>query len=234
QRSRPLAQLPRVVQFAPPSGRDPVRALMPIDPASGGTWVAVNDAGLAVALLNVNRQYVSASPPPRSRGEIVPMLAAMTSLDAMVDAARALDRGQYQPFRLVCAGWRRVVEIDPHLGVIDELPTRDPLMFTSSGLGDDLVEEPRRQLFAELVGSASANSQASAQDRFHAHRWESMPHVSVFMSRDDASTVSRTVVEIGPERLRMIYAAAPEWTPSEVELAPVPSARRAQREDNSR
>jgi hypothetical protein len=30
-------------------------ALLPIDPAGRGTWIAVNDAGLAMALLNVNR-----------------------------------------------------------------------------------------------------------------------------------------------------------------------------------
>src|SRR5206468_9651830 len=30
------------------------RAMMPIDPVSGGTWIAVNDAGLAMTLLNAN------------------------------------------------------------------------------------------------------------------------------------------------------------------------------------
>jgi hypothetical protein len=29
-------------------------AILPTDPASGGTWLAVNDAGLALAVLNVN------------------------------------------------------------------------------------------------------------------------------------------------------------------------------------
>jgi hypothetical protein len=207
---------------------------MPIDPASGGTWVAVNDAGLAVALLNVNRPSQRASMPPRSRGEIVPMLAAMTTLDAMEGAARTIDRALYQPFRLVATDTRRAIEIDPHANVVREMPMGGPLMFTSSGLGDDLVEGARRQLFADLLLDAPAGDREAAQDRFHAHRWESMPHVSVFMSRSDASTVSRTVVEIEPERLRMIYAAAPDWQASDVELARDPGAPRSQREDNSR
>lgn len=228
RRSRPLAQPPRIVELAPPDRRGRVRALMPIDPASGGSWIAVNEAGLAVALLNVNRASPPAEPPPRSRGEIVPMLAAAATIDAAVGMARALDRARYQPFRLVCADAWRAVEIDPHRRLVREMAIAGPLMFTSSGLGDDLVERPRRQLFADLVLEAAPDARDAAQDRFHAHRWESLPHVSVFMSRGDASTVSRTIVEVEPERLRMFYAAAPEWQVSEMELA------RSQRDDKSR
>lgn len=245
QRSRPLAQPPRIVQFSPSDSRERVRAAMPIDPASGGSWVAVNDAGLAAALLNanrddrgqaVNREWGQTPPgsPARSRGEIVPRLAALTSLEAMVDAARAIDRARYQPFRLVCTGAGRAVLIDPHLDFVQDLPVAGPLMFTSSGLGDDVVEGPRRRLFADLVLDAAAPDQESAQDRFHGHRWESMPQVSVFMSRSDASTVSRTIVEIEAERLRMIYAAAPGWRACEVELARQSGVPRDQREDRSR
>jgi hypothetical protein len=172
--------------------------------------------------------------PPRSRGDIVPRLAAFTTLEPMVAAARAIDRTRYQPFRLVCAGPGRAVLVDPHLDLIEEISVVDPLMFTSSGLGDDLVEGPRRALFADLVRDAPAGEQESRQDRFHAHRWESMPHVSVFMTRSDASTVSRTVVEVERERLRMIYAAAPAWHARAVEMAREPDAGRTQREDSSR
>ena len=48
QRTRPAALPPQVRQFG---GRT---ALMPVDPVSDGTWLAVNDAGLVLALHNVN------------------------------------------------------------------------------------------------------------------------------------------------------------------------------------
>ena len=56
------------------------RALMPIDPASGGTWIAASDAPLVLVLMNV---YVAQAddavyeilpqrPAPVSRGTIIP------------------------------------------------------------------------------------------------------------------------------------------------------------------
>src|SRR5262249_13957501 len=47
-RSRPAA-LPPLVRNC-----DERQAIMPIDPVSDGTWIAVNDAGIAATLLNVN------------------------------------------------------------------------------------------------------------------------------------------------------------------------------------
>jgi hypothetical protein len=49
-------------------------AVMPTDPLSGGTWLAVNDAGLALAVLNVNPtdRARNAPKPLRSRGAVIP------------------------------------------------------------------------------------------------------------------------------------------------------------------
>ena len=74
------------------------------------------------------------------------------------------------------------------------------MMLTSSGLGDHLVEGPRRTLF-----DADPPRTAAAQDAFHRHRWADRLPLSVAMHRDDARTVSRTVVEVTPEAVTMTY-----------------------------
>jgi hypothetical protein len=88
----------------------------------------------------------------------------------------------------------------------DELRTRAvALLFTSSGLGDWRVEWPRRELFEQMLHRGDGNWPAR-HDAFHRHRWAGRPELSVWMSRAEARTVSRTTIEIGPE------CAAPTYT----------------------
>src|SRR5688572_26484109 len=77
--TRPAALPPEVRMFRERRGA------MPIDPTSGGTWIAVNDAGLAVALLNVNRRGPQKFSDRTSRGRIIPSLLHCDSADDTVD-----------------------------------------------------------------------------------------------------------------------------------------------------
>jgi uncharacterized protein with NRDE domain len=52
-----------------------VRAMMPVDPVSGGTWVGADEAGVVMALLNYNPRDASAAAAPRSRGGDHPVVA---------------------------------------------------------------------------------------------------------------------------------------------------------------
>jgi len=63
-------------------------------------------------------------------------------------------------------------------------------MLTSSGLGDAVVDAPRRQLFERLV-LRHERPWPLAQDRFHAHRWPSRPDISVHM--DSGNNVFRVL-----------------------------------------
>jgi hypothetical protein len=226
QRSRAAALPPRVVE------RDGIRALMPIDPASGGSWTAVNELGIAFALLNVNPS-VPFEPGARSRGEIVAAVASLASIDAVLDLVERFDRGRHAPFRLICAAGGEALELAPHLSLMRRHALRRPLMFASSGLGDDRVEAPRRALFAELVGGADAREPVDdlcrRQDAFHAHRWSDAPHLSVFMSREDACTVSRTVIDVRERSVAMTYAGAPGWESSALTMTRARGGQRADR-----
>ena len=78
-------------------------AIYPQDPLGGGTWVGINDAGLAAALLN--RNIDAAAPgddrPLRSRGLIIPRLLDASATAEAVDMAADLNPAHFKPFRLV-------------------------------------------------------------------------------------------------------------------------------------
>jgi hypothetical protein len=218
--TRPDALPPRVVRAGERL------AILPIDPASGGTWIAVNDAGVAFTLLNVNAPRRTSLTPSRiSRGLVIPSILHCPT----ARAARAeLTPGGHQPFRLVVTDARNILDCtwdgDSLRTGLREVTSR-PVMMTSSGLGDDLVREPRTGLFESLLNEG--NCTASRQDAFHRHRWDDAPHLSVCMSRRDARTVSYTTVQVTPSHVTLSYlpggpathAGASHWCLNRVNVA---------------
>lgn len=182
------------------------RVVMPIDPESGGTWIAANDAGLVFVLLNVNAESVLTSG-RRSRGTIIPALADCTTVTTAARRARDLGLHEMRPFRLLVLDdhelaecWLDGARLRHRRGRLER-----PVMRTSSGLGDALVTGPRRALFRRLFRRPA--SLVAAQDAFHTHRWPNRGPVSVTMQRPGARTVSRTIVELGHVAGTLAYSA---------------------------
>jgi len=183
-----------------------VDALMPTDPVSNGTWVAVNAFGLALTLLNYNLP----NPPTGrilSRGTIIPRLITAQSVGEVLAMAADIEADRMMPFRLVAFDgeammlWRSTAPIQD----AEPIPWRGgPVMFTSSGLGDHRVEGPRRTLFTGWFGE-DPSAYADQQLAFHRHQWPGREHLSVCMHRDDARTVSYTTIDVTPDRIAMTY-----------------------------
>jgi uncharacterized protein with NRDE domain len=181
-------------------------AALPTDPASGGTWLAVNDAGLALAVLNVNLIGAAPRAAARSRGCVIPSLLNAGSPAEALGSAERLDYRQFAPFRLVLIGHGVVADVwwDGREPMVTSRLLGAPLLFTSSGLGDALVDGPRRALFASLFAD-DLSGWAAAQHAFHRHRWPGREHLSVNMARDSARTVSHAVIDIGPDEATFAY-----------------------------
>jgi hypothetical protein len=110
----------------------------------------------------------------------------------------------FAPFRIVMIHGRRVRTISSvDLRHSTEALLARPIMFTTSSLGDELVDQPRRQLFEGLV--RRRNDWLGGQDAFHRHQWRSRTDVSVRMRRDDAATVSRTTIQVDHYAIEMSY-----------------------------
>jgi hypothetical protein len=200
------------------------RFVMPVDPVSDGTWIGVNDAGLAAMLLNAYpaAAAIEATDAGRvivSRGTIIPSLLGSGRFDELLTRALELDTRCFQPFRLVLVDRQEVAALHwagdaLQLGSRAELVR--PLMFTSSGLGDEVVDPPRRELFARSFHEPA--DWPGEQDAFHAARWPDAPELSVVMSRPEASTVSYTTIEILASSVTLTYYPRPPNEPSQATI----------------
>jgi len=77
-----------------------VKYLMPVDPVGGGSWIAMNQAGLSICLLN----YYQQTPPETeliSRGLLVKSLISNTSLTKIRSALKKLHLHRYAAFTLL-------------------------------------------------------------------------------------------------------------------------------------
>lgn len=210
-RSRPAALPPQRRRFGDRT------AILPIDPVSDGTWIAVNDAGLVAVLLNVNppvRSTAAFGSPivtcSRSRGTIIPFLLACGSMDEALDQLVGLAAQEYGRFRLILLEGSDVGEVvsdGERLWRKHRVTLTGPRLWTSSGLGDHLAEEPRRAHFLRCF--TRPGDWAAQQDAFHRHRWPDEPHLSVCMRRADACTVSYTVLERDGAAAYMTYVPGP-------------------------
>ena len=205
QRTRLAALPPRIHDL------DGQRALFPVDPPGRGTWVGVNDDGLIVALLNLRAtSSTTCGATKRSRGLIVLELLRCTSLQQAVSVAAALDAARFGPFRAVMVHRGRLAaatgsgtgSVHCAQWLLDA-----PALFTSSSLGDTVVESPRRRLFERLVLQNRPAGWLHGQAEYHRHRWPHRPEISVRMERQDALTVSRTQIDVTDDGRQLRYEA---------------------------
>lgn len=180
-------------------------AIWPTDSQGGGTWIGANEGGLAMALLNrTSGRERPAIDRPISRGTIIPVLLGDHTLRRALQTALALPVQRYEPFTLLLVqrDVAAVVANDGRRLTIAMSALHRPVVLASSSLGDDRVW-PRLSLFARLVRRNPAP--LGGQARFHRHRWRRRPEISVCMSRVDACTVSRTVLDVGRASIVMRY-----------------------------
>jgi hypothetical protein len=237
-RTRPEAS-PPVWREVHPSGMSGPsrRAIYPVDPKGGGTWVAAAPGGLAMAILNLN--LTPAPPVPAdliSRGAIIPGLVGHARADDVIAGLERMDLERYKPFRLVVMDLMRVggSQDGPEAGQVRPVEAawdRQSLTVTeragkaacwaSSGLGDAIVQV-RLPMWEEMLAASGGAGAAETQERFHTHRWPERTHQSVLMSRPDARTVSITTVEVRADAagsgadVRMWYEPVREAEPLSV------------------
>ena len=197
--TRPQAEFPAVHALGATT------AIWPRDPEGGGTWIAVNDAGLAFVLLN-RAAHTQSAKVFASRGLVIPDLSSATSLQAAINGAMRLPAEAFQEFMLLIVDCRRlavVTNTGDRLWLEGPRARQMPVMFTSSALGDHIARAPRQALFSSMVigGTRLLEDQAS----FHRHKWPDRPEISIEMAREDAATVSRTVVDVHRGSIGMCY-----------------------------
>jgi hypothetical protein len=182
------------------------RVAYPREP-DGGIWLAVNDTGFCLALLNWHR--IEREPRGRieSRGGIIPRLIAAKDSRAIARLLRGMSLQNVRPFRLLVIdrGQRRVTE---WRWDVKNLAARQPAWriqhWFSSG-HDELRAERER---AEICATWSLGG-SSPLAKLHASHFPKRGPFSICMHRRDAATVSYSEVVATAARIALRYQPGP-------------------------
>jgi hypothetical protein len=182
------------------------RAILPREP-NGGTWVAANDSGICVALINWHR--IERDPPGStiSRGEVVMALAGCASTEEIAVGLNALRLRHLRPFRLIAIvpSEKKLVEWRWNLErlSIRKHPWQRQHWF-SSGFNERRAELERRRVCRANEDEKSVGGLAWLR-RLHQSHAPARGPFSICMHRADAATVSYTEVVVSSRRVQMSY-----------------------------
>jgi hypothetical protein len=203
-RSRKEALPPFVQEASAPDG-SAVRFLAPVDGDFGGTWVAVNERGLTLGLLNGYRAPDAVErPDTRSRGLLVRDLASCATGREVVRRLRGEDLRRYRSFRLLAIepGTPALLAEWDLLSVEVRADAEGRLPLISSSFEETLVGRRRREEYGRSVGEEVTPERLDAYHHSHAGGPSAY---SVCMHRPDALTRSLTSVRVEGREIELVY-----------------------------
>jgi transport and Golgi organization protein 2 len=195
------------------SGR---RFIAPADGDFGGSWIALNEYGVAIAILNGYLAADRNAGDYRSRGLLVTDLADAVDREDVLARLAAAPLKRYRSFVLLTIDPLRgaaIAEWDgTRLATDRDADGRLPLI--SSAIRSTEVRAARAETFGVLKDEHGGPSAAMLRAYHASHRLGPSPS-SPCMHRDDAETRSFSHLEVAAETVRFAYAAgAPCRTPA--------------------
>jgi hypothetical protein len=203
-----------------------IRFLAPVDGDFGGTWIAVNEFGVTVCLLNganlTGQQAVAVR--SKSRGLLIPDLVTAASAVAACELVGAMDLCLFDSFTLialdpVCPS--ALVEWNGSRTIF--IPSGDSnIPLTSSSFDPERVRQVRRLEFARLAGSRE-QPELSKLFEYHRSHGPACGAYSPCMHRSDAETKSFSYIHVTQSNARFFYTgAAPCKIVSHSAIASIP------------
>ena len=182
------------------------RVILPREP-NGGTWVAVNDRGICIALINWHRIEREPRGSIISRGEVVMALAGRSSTQEIAAGLAALTLRHLRPFRLIAIVpfEKKLTEWRWNLESLS--PRKHPWQrqhWFSSGFNERRAQLDRRRVCRAAEDEQSVGGLAWLR-RLHRSHLPSPGPFSICMHRPDAATVSYTEVVVSSRRVQMSY-----------------------------
>jgi uncharacterized protein with NRDE domain len=182
-----------------------VEYLSPTDTDAGGTWIAVNQFGVTVCLLNHYQfEQIATYKNWISRGEVVRQFATTKSLVEAQILFDTLDLEDYRAFRMFIIdirGGNRLCVWDGHSARVECDVTKPK---SSSSVDAKHVKKIRKNLFDNL--NLDESKRVRDYINFHASHLPKRSKESVCMHRDDASTVSLSHVSVSSREISFRYA----------------------------
>lgn len=203
-----------------------VTFVSPADGNFGGSWMAVNEAGMTLALLNL---YGPGIPPERagmtSRGLLLVSLMDVQQVSDLPTRIRKAGLDVANPFTLLAFDPKRKpmrYTWDGRDLALTELTDAD-MPVTTSSVATARVAKRRRKELGE-VAEEDGTLTVDLLESFHHSRGSSPSEFSVCMDRSDAHTVSLSHVHVTAEQVvfsyqRVVADQGKFLSPVRVELA---------------
>jgi hypothetical protein len=200
-RTRKPALSPRLDQ------RNGVAFIAPLDGDYGGSWIAVNQFGITLCLLNrfddssggMIRDYTS-------RGLLLNELIDCSSLKMLTERVDDAKCSRFRPFTLVAllTGQPAVAIEWTGSEIITKSHAENLMPITSSSLRERNVVLERKGQFQEMVLERSVVDDELLFEFHRSHLPERGP-ASVCMHRTDARTVSMSTVSVTQKGVEFVY-----------------------------
>jgi Transport and Golgi organisation 2 len=186
--------------------RSGVRFIAPADGDFGGTWLAVNEFGVSVSLLNGANltQSIVPSNGQRSRGFVIPEIIAGQSSAAIRAHIRKLDLSRFSAFTMVILDFEATTMLEWNGAALTWSFGNRHRPLTSSSFDTEAVQQERRKNFNRLRCAAGPIN-AELLYAFHSSHNPARGPYSVCMHRDDAETVSFTSIRVTRSRASVLY-----------------------------
>jgi hypothetical protein len=183
--------------------------LAPSEPG-GGTWIALNDGGATLALINWYSITARVKGETVSRGQVVNVTSAATAPNDAEVALAGLPLKRINPFRLIGI-FPANHEIVEWRWDLKKLAKRNcpwkAQQWISSGFDEPTAQRIRSQTFRQALQQKSAGRLSWLQ-RLHRSHAPACGPFSTCMHRADAATVSCTVVAVYAKKVGMIHNSA--------------------------
>jgi len=180
--------------------------ICPSEPG-GGTWIALNDAGVSFALINWYSVKAALDINSISRGGVVASVAAQILPDAVSEILTKFPLPQINPFRLIgiFPASRQVFEWRWNLKTpVCEGQSWKSQQWISSGYDEPQAQRMRTKTFQLALRQKGAGSLAWLR-RLHRSHTPAPGPFSTCMHRVDAATVSYTEIVATRRQASMIY-----------------------------
>jgi hypothetical protein len=178
--------------------------IYPSEPG-GGTWIALNDKGVSLALINWHSVPQRVESDMLSRGAVIPSVGAAIAANSIDAGLGDLPLDRINPFRLISAipASREVIEWRWDLKRLVRHDHQWQLQqWVSSGFDEPRVQEVRGGAFQRTQRQQSAGRLVWLRRLHRSHLPQEGPF-SICMHREDAVTVSYTEVSVFGSRARM-------------------------------
>lgn len=227
--TRKSAQEPRLAV------RNDTRFLAPVDGDFGGTWIATNEFGVSVCLLNganLTGSEMHAGAPGCSRGLLLLDLTPLASIAVICERLEGTDLSAFAPFTLAVLETSRPVAILEWDGSKKRFlfEDADHFMLTSSSFDSEGVRRSRHEEYSQVEYSHLHGVEGLLA--FHQSHAPARSAYSTCMHRADAKTVSFSWIQVTRKKTNFFYTpGAPcEKLPGvRLKLARCPSSGSSQR-----